>query len=801
MLAITFRTLTRRLTRNKLFSLINISGLAVGLTCFILIVTYVNFEMGYDDFHQKGDRIFRLSSEAGENGEVQQFATTPTAAYPEFKRMFPEVESGVRIYSTAEFSPTVLRYGENVREEKGLLWADSTFFDIFSFKILKGDPGTMLDQVKSVVLTEKTARRYFGNDEPVGKILRTAGGIDLTVTGVVADAPANSQIKFDFVASFHTLESWREHIWGSANFYTYLLLNDPAAAMPLEAKIKAHTAELMKGEFAAGSYLSYRLQPMREVHLHARVEGGLEPGGDVRYVYIFSAIALLILLAACINYINLTTAQAVERAAETGVRKVVGAFNGQLVRQFMGESVFITGIALLLALLSSYLLLPAFNELCGRELAFFFFKNPVTLVGLLGIGLLVSLLAGGYPAFVLANFQPVKVLKGDFKSAGSGGALRKALVVFQFAVSFFLLLGTFVINRQMAYIQNRKLGYDKERVVVLPMDRIVRKNLSNIKNELRADTRIQQIAAASETPTFVQGGYSVWAEGRPEDFRLTLNAVGTDADFVKTLGIKLLAGTDFTETDVAQVAHDSIALRRYSFILNESAAKELGWTAESAIGKRMRINGRDGIIKAVSEDFHIAPLHQSIGPLALFITDREVNKMMIKFKGDDIPATLANIAQTWKKVAPHRPFNYTFLDQEFDEMYRNEQRSSRIASVFALLAIFIACSGLFGLATYTIQQRTKEIGIRKVLGASVLGITNLLALDFLKLVLIAVVIASPLAYYFMDKWLSDFNYHIDIQWWMFAGAALLAVIIAFLTVGFQSVKAALANPVKSLRSE
>ena len=797
-----FRTLLRRLLRNKLYTFINVSGLAVGLACFILIATYVASEMTYDGFQEKGDRIFRLTSQAGEDGKVHEFATTPTAAYPEFKRLFPEVESGVRIYSTTRFSPAVLRYNEELREEKNFLWADSTFFDIFSFEVKSGDPRTLLDRVNTVVLTEQTARRYFGNEDPLGKTLRVGASTDLTVTGVVADAPNNSQIKFDFVASFHTLENWREHIWDSANFYTYLLLNSPEAAAPLENKIKAHTGEIMRGEFAAGNYLTYVLQPMREVHLKARVDGGLEPGSDLRYVYIFSAIALLILLIACINYINLTTAQAVERAAETGIRKVVGAFKGQLVRQFMGESLVVTGTALLLATLAAYLLLPAFNRLSGRDLSFIFLESPLSLGGLAVLGLVVSLLAGGYPAFVLSNFQPVKVLKGNASSSGkSGGALRRGLVVFQFAVSFLLFIGTFVINRQMAYIQSRKLGYDKERVVVLPLDRVVRKNLASVKNELKSDSRIQEVAAASETPTFVQGGYSIWAEGKPEDFRLTLNAVGTDCDYIKTLGIQLLSGQDFVASDVAQVINDSAELRRYRFMLNESAAKELGWTPESALGKRIRINGRDGTVKAVTEDFHIAPLHQSIGPLALFITDQEVNKLMIKFKGDDIPATLSSIERVWKNVAPHRPFNYSFLDQEFDQMYRTEQRSGSIASVFALLAVFIACTGLFGLATYTTQQRRKEIGVRKVLGASVASVVALLSKDFLKLVMVAVVTASPVAYYFMQKWLADFVYRIDIQWWMFALAGVAAVTIAFLTVGFQSVRAALADPVKSLRSE
>jgi len=796
-----FRTMMRRVSRNKMYAFINISGLTVGLTCFILIATYVASEMGYDGFHQKGDRIFRLTSMVGEEGKISAFSTTPTAAYPEFKRLFPEVESGVRIYSTADFSPAVLLYNNEVHEEKNFLWADSTFFDLFSFEVKKGDPRTLLDRINTVVLTEQTARRYFGDNDPLGKTLRVGASTELTVTGVVADVPENSQIKFDFVASFHTLEHWREHIWDSANFYTYLLLNNPAAAAPLESKIKEYTGELMKGDFSAGNYLTYVLQPMREVHLSARVEGGLEPGSDLRYVYIFSAIAVLILLIACINYINLTTAQAIERAAETGIRKVVGAFGGQLVRQFMGESAFFTGIALLLATLAAYLLLPAFNRLSGRELGFVFLENPSALVGLVLLGVVVSGLAGAYPAFVLSNFQPVKVLKGSFKTTGSGGSLRRGLVVFQFAVSFLLFIGTFVINRQMVYIQGRKLGYNKDRVVVLPMDQVVRKNIGNVKNELKSDPRIQQVAAASETPTFVQGGYSIWAEGKPEDFRLSLHAVGTDCNYVKTLGIQLVAGEDFVESDIAQVAMDSAELRRYRFMLNESAVKELGWTPVAAIGKRIRINGRDGTVKAVTADFHIAPLQQSIGPLALFITDQEVNKILIKFNGDDIPATLAGIERIWRNVAPHRPFKYGFLDQEFDKMYWTEQRSGNIAALFALLAVSIACIGLFGLATYTTQQRRKEIGVRKVLGASVASVVGLLSKDFLKLVLVSVVLASPVAYFLIQKWLADFVYRIDIQWWMFVAAALAALALAFLTVGFQSVRAALANPVKSLRSE
>lgn len=795
------QTTLRRLLRNKVYSAINLVGLATGLCCFLLIATYVLSELGYDGFQQNAARIFRVTTLASEEGKVIEFAQTPTAAYPEFKRAFPEVASGVRIYSTADFAPTLVRRGEEVREEPGFIWADSTFFEIFSFQLLQGDARTLLDETNTVVLTESTARRYFGNEDPIGKTLRIGTATDLRVSGVAADPPGNSQIKFDFIGSFHTLKNWREHIWDSANFFTYLLLNDPAAAPGLEAKIKPYMSKVFDGFFASGSYMTYVLQPMRDIHLNARVEGGLEPGSDRRYVYAFSLIGLLILLIACINYINLTTARAVDRARETGIRKVVGAFRGQLFRQFLGESSFLTGLALALGVLGAFLLLPAFNGLTGRDLNFIFAESPGAFVGLLGLGLVVSLISGGYPALVLSGFQPIRVLKGDFKTTGSGGSLRRGLVVFQFAVSFLLFVGTFVISRQMAYIQDRKLGYNKEQVLVLPADAVVRKSIGLFKNEFKADPKVQQVTMASETPTFIQGGYSMWVEGRPEDFLLTLGAVGADCDFVKTLGMQLVAGTDFTESDMALVANDSVALRKYQFILNETAVKALGWNPQEAIGKRARINGRNGFVKGVVADFHFASLHHNIEPLAIFITDREVNKLMVKLQTGDLGGSLRTLEQKWKALCPHRPFDYQFLDQEFDTMYSTERRTGRIAGLFALLAIFVACLGLFGLATFTAEQRTKEIGIRKALGASVPALAGLLARDFLKLVVLGIVIASPIAYYLMHQWLSGFAYGIRVQGWMFAVAGLAAIAIALLTVGFQSVKAALTNPVKSLRAE
>lgn len=796
-----FTTALRHLTRNKTYSFINIFGLAIGLACFILISTYVLFELSYDQFHEKSERIFRLTSMGSFGGEVQEFGTTPTAAYPSFKREFPEVQMGVRIYNVSSFSPRVVRYKDNLFEEKGFLYADSTFFDLFSFKVLRGNPNTVLDNVNTVVLTESMVKKYFGNEDPINKTITVSGNQDYTITGIVADPPANSQIKFDFIASFHTLENWREEIWGSANFYTYLLLNDPKAAKPLEGKIRAYMDKTMGENMPVGSFLTYVLQPMKEVHLQARVEGGLEPGSNISYIYIFGIIALLILAIACINYMNLATARAAERAREVGVRKVIGAFKTQLFQQFMGESSVVTFLSLVLGASLAYFLLPAFNQLTDRHMSFVFFEKPAAFLTLLGIGVLVSLLAGSYPALLLSGFQPIRVLKGDFKTSGGGVQLRKALVVFQFAVSIFLIVGTIVVQNQLHFIQNRKLGYNKEQVLTLPLTRSIAQNINAFKSELKSNPTIQNVTIATETPTFIQGGYSIWGEGKPQDFQLSTGAVAVDKDFVKTLGMELAAGTDFTDADVAQVSVDSFELKKFHFILNESAAQALGWKPEEAIGKRASLNGRNGKIKAVVKDFHFASLHSAISPMVLFLDNQQFNKIMVKLSGDQLAATLNFIKQKWAQLAPERPFDYQFLDQEFDQLYSTEQRTGKLISAFAILAVLIACLGLLGLTAFAAQQRTKEIGVRKVLGASVTDIVALLSKDFLLLVAISMLVAFPVAWWAMNSWLSDFVYRVEVSWWIFALAGIGALLIALLTVSSQAVRAATSNPTQSLRSD
>ncbi|GAB4032912.1 ABC transporter permease [Spirosoma jeollabukense] len=790
----------RNLWRNKVFSGINVTGLAVGLASCLLLFMYISHELSYDDFQQKADRLVRVTMEYSMEGRVAKIPQTGTKVAPEFGRQFPEIESGVRMINRE----AVVLNGDRQFSEKRLVFADSAFFTLFSFPLLKGNPQTALVGPNVVVLSETTAQNYFGAVNPVGKTLRinTGGSFrDYSVTGVVADCPANSQIKYDLLASFTTLSAAKTEEWYSSNYATYLLLRSPEAIAPLQAKIPGFMkTQFSKDEMSAGSYLTYNLEPLRQVHLHSDVEGSFEPNGDLTYIYIFGSIALLILVIACVNYVNLATARAVERAQEVGVRKVMGAVQGQLFGQFIGESVIVTSVALLLALLLAGLMLPLFNTLSDRQFSFAVWLKPGNLLLLLGIGVVVSLIAGSYPALVLARFQPIRVLKGQLKVTGVG-QFRKGLIVFQFAITAFLITSTLLVRNQLSYIQQKKLGYSKDHVLMLPVDKQVLAKIRSIKSEFRQNADVQQVSLASESPVFINGGYGVRRANMPDGAYKMVAGLQIDEDFIKTVGLHLVAGRDITQIDVEQASvPDGDSLNYYHFIPNESAVKELGWTPEQAIGQKIEMNGRKGEIKAVVADFHFASLKQKIGPLLLF-PEMGGEVLLVKLSGSQLPNTLQFMESKWRTLVPDRPFAYEFMDEEFNKLYAAETRTGQIFSVFAFLSIFLACLGLFGLSAYTTAQRTKEIGVRKVLGASVASIITLLAKDFLKLVFIAILIASPLAWWAMNSWLQDFAYKITIDGWVFALAGLLAIGIALLTVSFQSIRAALMNPVKSLRSE
>jgi putative ABC transport system permease protein len=789
------KTTLRSLWKSKAFSAINVIGLAVGLAACVLIMLYVWNELRYDRFHAQADRIVRVTMEYSLDGEVGKAPVTGTKVAHNFSRDFPEVEKAVKVIN----NKVVVKAGDQLFEEKNFYYADSTFFQIFSFGLRRGNPNRVLEAPGQVVLTEATARRYFGEADPVGKPLQINGN-QYTVTGLVADPPPYSQLKFDAVASFSSLDGDARVIqWWSANYTTYLLLRNPGAIKTLQAKIPGYMKEQAGETGMTGSnYVTFNLEPLTDVHLRSELPG-FEPNADITYIYIFSAIALLILGIACVNYMNLATARAVERAREVGVRKVMGAVKGQLFWQFIGESVILTAVALVLGVLLMQALLPAFNRIADRQLVFSPFDDPVTLPVLLGLGILVSLAAGSYPSLILAGHQPVKVLKGNFKTSGSGVALRKVLIVLQFVISTFLIVATLIVRSQLDFIQTKKLGYDKDQVVVLPVDPKIAKAFASFKSELTQNANIRFVTRGYDNPTFIQGTYGLRTPEMPEGQNKMVTAVPVEKDYLKTFGMQLVAGTDFTEADV----QESLKPQKeafFGYILNEAAVKELGWTPEQAVGKKVHLN-IDGVVRGVVKDFHFASMRKEIGPLVIFMEEFWGGQMMVKVAGNDLPGTLAFIASKWKVLAPHRPFTYQFLDDAFNGLYGAEQRIGRVFGVFAFLAIFLACLGLFGLAAFTTAQRTKEIGIRKVLGASVTSIVALLSKDFIKLVGIAFLLAAPLAWYAMHKWLEGFVYRVDVAWWLFAGAGALAGSIALLTVSFQSIKAALTDPVKSLRSE
>lgn len=789
-----FKTALRNLLRHKGFSLINIAGLSIGLACCLIIVFYVLDELSYDQFHEKADRIVRVTMEYGFGGQVGRTENTGTKVAPAFNRDFPEVAQTVRVYD----QPAIVNYQDKLFEEKRFFYADSTFFHIFSFHMLKGDPAQVLDAPNQVVLTQSTARKYFGEEDPIGKIIQVNDEKDYLVTGIAEDVPINSQIKFDFMASFSSLDVSHTEEWFSASYKTYLLLNSQEAIASLQTKIPGYMEEQMREtSFYGQGFLTYDLEPLTKVHLYSELSG-FEPNGDIRYIYIFSIIALLILVIACTNYMNLTTARAVERAKEVGVRKVLGAQKRELFWQFMGESVFIITIALVISVLLAELLLPFFNTLAERQLQIDLMGNPWLLSALLVTGLIVGLLAGSYPSLALSAFLPVKVLKGSFKTSGKGLWLRKTLIIFQFVISSFLTISTLVIQQQLNYIQDKKLGYDKEHVMVLPADDKIINHLSTFKSELKQNPDIQYVTVARESPIFIHGSYGIKELGAEQHNLIT--GIPVDIDFAKTLGLEFISGTDFTSTDEKLSLLPAGEVIN-AMILNEAAVKEMGWAPEEAIGKEVALSPRKGVIRGVVKNFHYAPFHESVGPLVIFLERLQGGVMMVKMAGENITETIQFVETKWKILAPHRPFEYDFLDSEYTQLYQAEQQIGKIFKTFAFLAILLACLGLFGLAAFTAQQRTKEIGIRKVLGASISSIVTLLSKDFVKLILIAFAIAAPMAGYAMHQWLEDYAYRVELSAGVFFIAGILALLIAFFAISWQSIKAALANPVESLRDE
>ncbi|PWK78870.1 putative ABC transport system permease protein [Mucilaginibacter oryzae] len=783
----------RNLWRHRGFSFINITGLSIGITACFFIFMYVAFELSYDKFHTKADRIYRLVTDIKTPSETINTSITSWAFAPNIKADMPEVEAFVR---TSEGS-FLVRKGDVKFQEENSMFADSTFFKVFDFKLLKGDPNNALNAPASIVFTESTAKKYFGTADPVGKtVLVTGDGIPATITGVVKDFPANSQIKADMIISMTTLtqkfNTGIDNQWGNFGATTYLLLKPGTNPKAFEAKMPSFLQN-RDGEGMKKSQMFYTLflEPLKSTYLYSK-RGGPEVG-SISNVYIFSIVAAFILLIACINFINLTTARSVERAREVGIRKVVGAEKGQLAGQFIGESVVLCIIAFLLTLVISVLLLPMFNQLAGKTISTGIFSNLSYVIILFATSVGIGLVAGLYPALVLSSFKPVMVLKGRFAGSKKGGALRKTLVIAQFSISIALIIGTIVVYNQMSFMQNRDLGFNKDQMLVLNTNGDAGKDA--LKNAINAIPGVVSTASASSIPGGGNSGAYSEIENKKGDLQIAnLDLYFVDYDYVNQFKIKMVAGRAFSRqfsTDTAQ-----------AMLINEAAVKLFGYSSpKEAIGRRFKQWGREGKIVGVMKDFHFRSLQEVIKPLTMRIELKNLDLITIKVSLQNLSATLARIEDKWKQFIPNRPYNYYFLDEFFDRQYRAEQRFGKLFLNFAVLAIFISCLGLLGLASYSTLQRTREIGIRKVLGASVPGIVNLLSVDFLKLILISCLIAMPVGWYFMHQWLKDFAYRIDIQWWVFVLAGVLAVLVAVATISFQAIKAALTNPVKSLRSE
>ncbi|HEX6172265.1 MAG TPA: FtsX-like permease family protein [Chitinophagaceae bacterium] len=793
------KTAFRNLGKNKLYSGINIIGLTAGLAACLLIGVFISHELSYDKFNKNADRIVRVTMEYKNAETINTTATTGTKVGPQFKRTFPSVEEYTRTF----LSHGIIKYGEKVFDEQRILFADDPFFKIFSFKLVEGNPLSVLDAPEKIVLTKSMAQKYFGDENAVNKTLSVFGK-EMIVSGVCDDAPQNSQIKFDFVTQFLNLgNNVKTEKWWEANWITYLMVRDKKDIPQLQQQVAAYmkTNEVRtEARLEGNDYLTYHLEPLKTVHLRSSL-AGFEPNGNMPYIYMFGVIALLILVIASANYTNLATAQSTGRGSEIGMRKVLGASKKQVFFQFIGESTVITFVSAGLALALGILLIPYFNNITGKEFTSEALLQPMPIVSLGLFAIIVSFLAGFYPAMILSGTKVMGVLKKGFRITGGSGTLRKSLIIVQFSISVFLIIYTAIILQQMNFMQTKNLGYDKGHIAVLPIGGKMRNDFQNIKEAIAHVTGVEGVTAAYETPEFVEWGDGIEVTDENGKKEISLNAMPVDLDFTKTMKMQLIAGRDFQQSDFAMMDTSNNGENfRVPYIINESLLKKIGWTPQQAIGKIIN-RGVEGPVVGVIKDFNFNSLREPIGPLLIFLGRDYSRSFMVRINGKDIKPTLGRLEMLWKQRVPDRPFTYHFLDEDYNKLYVGEQRSSALFTVAATLAIILACLGLFGLAAFTTVQRTKEIGIRRVLGANITSITMLVAKNFLVMIGIAILIAIPLAWYAGNQWLQDFAFRIPVQSWVFIAAALATIVIALATVGFHSVRSALMNPVKSLRTE
>jgi putative ABC transport system permease protein len=783
----------KNLRKQKLFSMINILGLTVGITCCLMIFLFILNEFGYDNFHKNGKYIYRVMRVAKLNGERTEipylsapYATALLNDYPD------AIQKAVRVMPDND----LISYRNVSFNEKNIYLTDSNFFELFDFPLLKGNPATVLKEPNSIVLTASAAKKYFGSEDPIGKVVEFNKKLQLKVTEVALDVPVNSHLNFDMVvpiSNFHTAVWFNQ--WPNNSMFVYVQLNWATNPDQLKSRFPSFMDKYMGKYYAeTGFKMDLTINPLNKIYFEQSTPFDNVKHGNKKMAYIFISIAILIFIIACINFVNLATARATDRSKEIGLRKVLGAIRKQLVGQFILESLLFATVASILAIILLILLMPAYTNLLGYTLPSFWI-NPYVYIFIVAVIIVVGLLAGSYPALLLSSFSPIESLKGKFRVGKNGAFFRKTLVVFQFGISVLLIISITIMMIQMNYVKNKDLGFNKEQSMIIRIDnsQIWDKKIQ-FKNELNNIPTVESISLMSGEPGGFHDFHGFESEAKPDE-KLMFNTEFADFEYVKTLGLKIIAGRDFS----SQFKTDS----DQSVIINRSAASKLGYAPQKALGKWIKNVTRDSLrrnIIGVVEDFHFASLKEPIGPLVISTSD-DRRLAVVRLKTNHLESTIRNIKKNYAAIAPDYPFEYDFLDARYNQLYKAEINQESILTIFSLIAIFIACLGLFGLTSYTAIKRTKEIGVRKVLGSSVQNIIMLLSKDLLMPVLLGTLIAIPAGHYVMFKWLQSFAYRITVHWWMFATSVAIAVMIALITVSFQALKAAIANPVKSLRAE
>lgn len=794
------KTALRILLRQKSYSIINIGGLAIGMSVCILILSYVFFELSYDKFHEKSDQIYRVGLDATVGGNTMNLAVTSAPMGEALRQDFPEVIANTRL-SISESQE--LSIGERKFIQKDILYTDSSFFDVFSFKLIQGSRNEVLLHPKSIVLTESCAKKFFGDNDAIGEIIRINDRTSFKVTGIMKDVPPNSQLQFELIGSMDIRDPksnfYRQNNWGNISMYSYVLLDKNTDYLKLEEKFDEfkvrHTQQLID----IGVHFDLFLQPLTDIHLYSELERETNNSGDITYVYLFSAIAIFILFIACINYMNLASARSFKRAKEVGMRKIHGAVRPQLIGQFLGESVMFSILAFIISLVIVQITLPMFNDLVYQhDSSIDLFSNKFPLLGFfVAITFIVGILAGSYPAFYMSSFSPIAALKGEKLKGKKKSLLRNILVVLQFSIAVALIICTSVIYTQINYMQNKDLGFDGENRIVIPLRSESLRNKSEVlRNEFRSLSNVEMVSISNSAPGYGMNGSGYLPEGADATTPVIIYNGTIDDQFIETMDMEILEGRNFSH----EFGTDTL-----SVLINEELAKRYNW--DEPIGKKLSVLAGDSMpntdfkVVGVLKDFHFMSLLTKVEPFAYHYQQSNMGNLILKLNAKNKEVALKQIEEKWAELSNNAPFDYMFIDENFEETYISYIRMGKLFTAFTLIAIFVACIGLFGLASFLTEIRTKEIGIRKVQGAGIFSILRLLNTDFIKWVVVANIVAWPIAYYYMTEWLANFSYPISMSWMNFALGAVLSIFIALATVSYQSLKAALRNPVESLRYE